>query len=176
MRRAHLLPALPLALFVLGMDAMARPPLPTVPKVDLERYMGEWYVIANIPTSYEKGAHNALETYRLNPDGTINTTFTYRKGSFDGPLKIMKPKGWVRDPESNAAWWMQFFWPLKAEYLIAYLNPDYSQTIVARTKRDYVWIMARTPSIPETDYSRLVQKVAELGYDTAKLERMPQRW
>ena len=176
MRRAHLLPALPLAVLLLGMDAMARPPLPTVPKVDLERYMGEWYVIANIPTSYEKGAFNALETYRLNPDGTIATTFTYRKGSFDGPLKVMKPKGWVRDPESNAAWWMQFFWPLKAEYLIAYLSPDYSQTIVARTKRDYVWIMARTPSIPEADYSQLVEKVAELGYDTAKLERMPQRW
>ena len=155
---------------------MVRPPLPTVPRVDLERYMGEWYVIANIPTSYEKGAFNALESYRLNPDGTIATTFTYRKGSFDGPLKVMKPKGWVRDPESNAAWWMQFFWPLKAEYLIAYLSPDYSQTIVARTKRDYVWIMARTPSIPEADYSHLVGKVAELGYDPAKLQRMPQRW
>jgi len=176
MRRAHLLPALPLALLLLGNDAVSRPPLPTVPKVDLERYMGEWYVIANIPTSYEKGAHNALESFRLNPDGTIASTFTYRKGAFDGPLKVMKPKGWVRDPDSNAAWWMQFFWPLKAEYLIAYLNPEYSQTIVARTKRDYVWIMARTPSIPEADYSRLVEKVAELGYDTAKLERMPQRW
>ncbi len=155
---------------------MPRPPMPTVPKVDLERYMGEWYVIANIPTSYEKEAHNARESYRLNPDGTIATTFTYRKGGFDGPLKTMKPKGWVRDPGSNAAWWMQFFWPLKAEYLIAYLSPDYSQTIVARTKRDYVWIMARTPAISEDDYSHLVEKVSELGYDTAKLQRMPQRW
>jgi apolipoprotein D and lipocalin family protein len=176
MRRARLLPFLPLAVLLLGMETMKLPPVPTVPKVDLERYMGEWYVIANIPTSYEKGAHNALETYRLNPDGTIGTTFTYRKGGFDGPLKVMKPKGWVRDTETNAAWWMQFFWPLKAEYLIAYLSPDYSQTIVARTKRDYVWIMARTPSISEADYSHLVEKVAQLGYDTAKLQRMPQRW
>ncbi len=176
MRRARLLALVPLALAALGLDAAGRPPVPTVPKVDLERYMGEWYVIANIPTSYEKEAHNARESYRLNPDGTIATIFTYRKGSFDGPLKTMRPKGFVRDPESNAAWWMQFFWPLKAEYLIAYLSPDYSQTIVARTKRDYVWIMARTPAIPEADYTNLVEKVAELGYDTAKLLRMPQRW
>ena len=176
MRRAFLLPALPLAFALLGADATAHDPLPTVPKVDLERYMGDWYVIANIPTSWEKGAFNAHETYRLNPDGTIATTFTFRKGGFDGPLKVMKPKSWVRDPESNAAWWMQFFWPLKAEYLIAYLSPDYSQTIVARTKRDYVWIMARTPSISEADYSHLVEKVAELGYDTTKVQRMPQRW
>ena len=176
MRRARLLPFFPLALLLLGTEAVKHPPLPTVPRVDLERYMGDWYVIANIPTSYETEAHNALETYRLNPDGTIGTVFTYRKGSFDGPLKVMKPKGFVRDPETNASWWMQFFWPLKAEYLIAYLNPDYSQTIVARTKRDYVWILARTPSIPEADYSNLVGKVSELGYDTAKLQRMPQRW
>jgi apolipoprotein D and lipocalin family protein len=176
MRQARLLVLLPLGLAALGSDAVPRPPLPTVPKVDLKRYMGEWYVIANIPTSYEKEAHNARESYRLNPDGTIATIFTYRKGGFDGPLKTMKPKGFVRDPESNASWWMQFFWPLKAEYLIAYLSPDYSQTIVARTKRDYVWIMARTPAIPEADYTDLVEKVAELGYDTAKLQRMPQRW
>jgi apolipoprotein D and lipocalin family protein len=176
MRRARVISGLPLALLLLGMDAAAHAPLPTVPKVDLERYMGEWYVIANIPTAWEKGAFNAQETYRLNPDGTIATTFTFRKGGFDGPLKVMKPKSWVRDPESNAAWWMQFFWPLKAEYLIAYLSPDYSQAIVARTKRDYVWIMARAPSISEADYSLLVEKVAELGYDAARLQRMPQRW
>lgn len=176
MRRAGLLALLPLVPLVLGLESVDRPPVPTVAKVDLERYMGEWYVIANIPTTFEQGAHNALESFRLNPDGTIATTVTYRKGGFDGPLKMMRPKGFVRDPETNASWWMQFFWPWKAEYLIAYLSPDYTQTIVARTKRDYVWILARTPAIPESEYARLVDKVGEIGYDTTKLERMPQRW
>ena len=176
MRRAALLFAAPAALLLLGLNSIKREPIPTVAKVDLERFMGDWYVIANIPTSYETGAHNARESYRLNPDGTITGMFTYRKGGFDGPLKTMRPKGFVRDKESNASWWMQFFWPLKAEYLIAYLDPDYSQTIVARTKRDYVWIMARTPEIPEADLAQMVDKVAELGYDTSKLLRVPQRW
>lgn len=175
MKRARLIAFLPLALPLLGMEAMKRPPVPMVAKVDLARYMGDWYVIANIPTTYEEGAHNALETYHLNPDGTIGTLFTCRKGGFDGPLKVMKPKGFIRD-ETNAIWWMQFFWPLKAEYIISYLSPDYSQTIVARTKRDYVWILARTPSISDADYDRLVEKVAEIGYDTSKLEKVPQRW
>ncbi|MGB5735066.1 MAG: lipocalin family protein, partial [Thiohalocapsa sp.] len=48
----------------------------TVAKVDLERFMGDWYVVANIPTFVEKGAHNPVESYALNPDGTIATTFT----------------------------------------------------------------------------------------------------
>jgi len=175
-RRALPIAALPVAILLLGMETMTLPPIPTPPRVDLQRFMGDWYVIANIPTSFEKGAHNAMESYRLNPNGTIATTFTYRKGGFDGPLKTMKPKGFVSDTESNAVWGMQFFWPFRSEYLIAYVSPDYDQTIIARTKRDYVWIMARSPAIPEADYTRLVEKVAELGYDISKLQRVPQRW
>lgn len=37
-------------------------PLATVPAVDLNRFMGDWYVIACIPTFIEKGAHNAIES------------------------------------------------------------------------------------------------------------------
>jgi apolipoprotein D and lipocalin family protein len=152
------------------------PSLPVVERVDLERFMGDWYVIANIPTSAEEGAHNAVESYRLDDDGTIATTFTFRDGSFDGPERVMRPRGFVRDRNSNAVWGMQFFWPIKAEYLIAHVDADYTETIIARSRRDYVWIMARTPQIPEADYERLRRKVADLGYDTAQLQKVPQRW
>lgn len=174
MRRGRLA-LLPLALLLLGLESVRLPPIPTVSSVDLPRFMGRWYVIANIPTNFEKGAHNSVESYTLNEDGTIATLFTCRKDSFDGELKTMKPKAFVRDA-SNARWGMQFVWPLKAEHLIAYVSPDYSQTIVARTKRDYVWIMARTPEIPDSDFEVLVARVADLGYDSSKLQRVPQRW
>jgi len=152
------------------------PSLPVAERVDIERFMGDWYVIANIPTRAEEGAHNAVESYRLDRDGSIATTFTFREGSFDGPERVMRPRGFVRDRSSNAVWGMQFFWPIKAEYLIAHVDPDYTETIVARSRRDYVWIMARTPQIPDADYERLRRKVADLGYDTAKLQKVPQRW
>ena len=152
------------------------PAIPVAERVDIERFMGDWYVIANIPTSMEKGAHNAVESYRRDADGSIATTFTYRDGAFDGPEKVMRPRGFVRDHESNAIWGMQFVWPIKAEYLVAHVDADYTETIIARSRRDYVWIMARTPQIPEADYERLARKVAELGYDVSKLERVPQRW
>jgi apolipoprotein D and lipocalin family protein len=86
----------------------------TVPSVDLNRFMGDWYVIANIPTFIEKEAYNAVESYRLAEDGTIETTFKFNKGGFDGPLKTYNPRGYVRDEKSNAVWGMQFFWPFKA--------------------------------------------------------------
>jgi apolipoprotein D and lipocalin family protein len=167
---------LPAVLWLAGCQSTARPPLVTVPAVDLKRYMGEWYVIANIPTFIEKGAHNAIESYRMDADGTIAVTFTFRDGAFDGELKKYTPRGFVRDDPSNAIWGMRFIWPLKADFRITYLAEDYSQTIISREKRDYVWIMARTPTIPEPDYQRLLKIVGEQGYDVKQVQRVPQQW
>jgi apolipoprotein D and lipocalin family protein len=162
------------ALLIAGCQSPA--PMPTVERVDLARFMGDWYVIASIPTFIERDAYNAVESYRLEADGTIATTFTFRAGAFDGEEKRYTPRGFVLEPSSNARWGMQFVWPIKADFRIVYLAPDYSQTVVAREKRDYVWIMARTPQIPEADYQRLVALAVSLGYDAARIRKVPQRW
>jgi apolipoprotein D and lipocalin family protein len=150
-------------------------PITTVSAVDLERFMGEWYVIASIPTFFEKEAFNALEHYQLDPDGTVATRFTFNKGSFDGPRKEYNSRGFVREGSGNAVWGMQFVWPFKAEYRIIYLSEDYSQTVIGRTKRDYVWVMARTPSIPQSDYARILEFIARVGYDVGQLRSVPQQ-
>ena len=151
------------------------PPIETVDSVNIERFMGDWYVIAAIPTFIEKDAYNAIESYRLAKDGSIETTFKFNKGAFDGPLKVYRPRGFIQDTQSNAVWGMQFFWPFKAEYRIIYLTEDYSQTVIGRTKRDYVWIMARTPVIPEDDYDRILDFLKDEGYDLSKLRKIPQQ-
>jgi apolipoprotein D and lipocalin family protein len=168
--------ALLLALAAALTGCAAPAPLPTEERVDLARFMGDWYVIAAIPTFLEKDAYNAVESYRLERDGTIATTFTFRAGSFAGEEKRYEPRGFVFDRTSNAHWGMQFVWPVKAEYRIAYVAPDYNHTIVGRTKRDYVWIMARTPVIPDAEYQSLVDRVAALGYDVTQLRKVPQQW
>lgn len=152
------------------------PELATVKYVDLDRFMGDWYVIANIPTFVEKGAHNAIENYSMNDDGTIATRFTFRKDGFDGKEKEHNPKGFVTDTESNAIWGMRFVWPIKADYRIIYLEEDYSVTVVGRNKRDYVWIMARDPQISDQTYDELVDFIVSNGYDASKLQRVPQQW
>lgn len=147
--------------------------VPTANKIDLPRFMGDWYVLASIPTYLERDAFNAVESYRLNPDGSIATTFTFNKGSIEGPRKQLTPTGLVKDTVTNAEWRMRFYWVVRAEYLINWVNEDYTQTIIARNKRDYVWIMARTPRIPEAEYEALVNRVHRLGYDALKLRRVP---
>jgi apolipoprotein D and lipocalin family protein len=79
----------------------------------------------------------------------------------------------VIENTGNALWGMQFIWPIKAEYRIAYLNDDYTQTVIARNARDYVWIMARTPSISDTEYAKLTSFISNLGYDLSKLRKVP---
>jgi apolipoprotein D and lipocalin family protein len=148
-------------------------PIHTVEKVDLERFMGNWYVIASIPTFIEKDAFNAMESYRLDDDGTVATTFRFNKGGDDGPLKEYNPRGFIRDKQSNAVWDMQFVWPFKAEYRIIFLSDDYSKTVIGRSKRDYVWIMARDNSIPDEDFNRISDFLIDQGYDISKLRRVP---
>ena len=152
------------------------PEMKTVNYVDIERFMGDWYVIANIPTFVEKGAHNAVETYALNDDGTIATTFRFRKDGFDGKQKEYNPKGFIRDYTSNALWGMQFIWPFKGDYRIVYVADDYSTTVIGRQKRDYVWIMAREPAIDEESYNDLIDFVESIGYDRSAIKRIPQSW
>jgi apolipoprotein D and lipocalin family protein len=138
--------------------------------------MGDWYVIANIPTFIETEAFNAMESYKLNKDGTIATTFTFQEGGFDGEQKTYHPTGYVLDQESNAVWGMQFLWPFKADYRIVFVDSNYSHTIIGRIKRDYVWIMSRAPAIPEEDYQRLLEIISEQGYDLTQIKMVPQRW
>lgn len=169
-------PVLAFVSIIAGCSTMPEKPMETVSYVDIERFMGDWYVIANIPTALEKGAHNAIESYRLADDGTIDTEFIFRQGSFDGAEKRYTPKGFIRNTSTNAEWGMRFIWPFKAEYLIVYLNDDYTHTVIGRSKRDYVWIMSRTPEIEDSDYKRILSFVAERGYDPELIKKVPQRW
>lgn len=150
-----------------------KPSITTAAPVDVARFMGDWYVIAHIPSFPERDAYAAVESYARRPDGRIQTTFRFRKGALDGPEKTMHPVGTVRPDGGGAVWGMQFVWPIQAEYVIAWVDTDYRQTIVGRSKRDYVWLMARTPRIPEADYQARVRQIEALGYDVSKLRRVP---
>lgn len=164
-------------LAALGLAACAsHPPLPTEPYVDLEAFMGDWYVHGQVPASSEKDGYNGVESYALRGGNKVLTTYAFRDGGFDGPVEVMNPTGRVKDDGTNAEWSMRFYWLFAAEYLIAYLSEDGKDTIIARTKRDYAWIMSRDPEIADERYDALVARVVALGYPPEKIRRMPQRW
>ena len=69
---------------------------------------------------------------------------------------------------------MQFLWPFKAAYLIVYLDQDYQKTIIGVPDRNNLWIMSRDPQMSEAEYQRMLSYAASLGYDVAKVKRVPQ--
>ena len=162
-----------MSFLVAGCASTYETPVPRAKDVDLKRFMGKWYVIANIPTFIEKGAHNAVESYAMNEDGTIATTFSFNKNSFSGEKKVYRPTGFVSEHDASE-WGMQFIWPFKAEYIVAYLSHDYQQTIIARNARDYVWIMARTPHLDKDTYQDLIKRCVAMGYKEELILKIPQ--
>jgi len=152
------------------------PELPTAESVDLDRFMGLWYVQGYTPILVDKEAHNAVEHYRHAGDGKIETTYQFRKGGFDGELKTYTPKGQVVNTVSNSEWTMQFIWPFKAQYLIYYVAEDYSTTIIAHPNRKNAWIMNRSPEIDESVYDDMIQKLIDEGFDKSSILKVPHDW
>lgn len=148
---------------------------PRAESVDLDRYMGDWYVIAHIPPSTVEDSYDNLERYRRVGPDRIDIDFTYRDGGFDAELETLESSGRVVDGTGGAVWAVQFVWPFRSEYTIIHVDPGYRHAVVGRSKRDWVWILARTPSIDEATYRSLVESVAAAGYDPDDLRRVPQR-
>lgn len=158
-----------------GCSVMPPEDFPRADRVDLDRFVGTWFVIAHIPPDATSDAWNAVERYERDESDRIRTVFTYRDGGFDGESERMEMTGFVQPGTNNAIWAMQPFWPLRLENTISYVDADYRTTIVARSKRDWVWIMARTPDIEEGVYRELVTRVEELGYEPERLREVPQQ-
>ena len=149
------------------------PPLKIVEKLEIPRFMGKWYVIANIPTFIEKGANNATESYSLEKDGSIAITFRYNKDAIDGPIKEYHPKAFIYDVASNAEWRVQFLWPFLADYLVIDLADDYSFTVIGVPSRNYLWIMARSSELEPKIYQEILRRIAAQGYDISKIQKVP---
>ena len=151
-------------------------PLKTVSKVEIERFMGDWYVIANIPTFLEKNATNAIESYRLDDKGNIDATFSFYQNNPNGKKKVYNPKGFIYNSTTNAEWRMQFLWPFKMPFLIIDLDDKYSYTVIGIPSRNYVWIMARKPELPEKTYQSILKNLEVVGYDISRIYKVPQVW
>jgi apolipoprotein D and lipocalin family protein len=164
-----------LASLTLGCSCMKQPLRP-VPQVDLQRYVGDWYVIANIPYFAERNCLDSIESYALRADGKIDNWFTCRQGSFDAPMKRkVNAIATVRDKLSNAVWRVDFFKVVSVQYFILDLDPAYQWVMVGHPSRRYGWIMARTNTLDESTYQSILRRTSDQGYDPAKFQKVPQR-
>jgi len=152
----------------------AAPPLAVVPGVDLTRYAGKWYEIAKYPNRFQRGCVGATAEYTLSDDGTRVDVVNRCRDTDSGKERSVRGKARVVDPATNAKLSVTFFWPFSGDYWILALGAEYEYAVVGTPDRNYLWFLARTPSIGDDLYGRLVDLARERGFDPARIERSAQ--
>lgn len=160
---------------VLASRAQAREPeLVSKATVDLDRYMGRWWVIGNIPYFAERGKIASADVYALLPDGKIDNVFVYRK-AFDKPEKRMNALATVVPGSNNTRWKIAFFGGLlKADYLILEVAPDYSWALIGQPSGKLAWVFSREQRMDDAQFDALREKFAAYGYRPGDIKRVPQ--
>lgn len=156
-------------------DRLGLPPLRTVPRVDLERYLGTWYEIAAFPQRFQRGCTATTATYALRGDGDIDVVNRCRKDSPDGPEKVARGRARVVDRSTNAKLEVSFFRPFWGDYWIVELGDDYGHAVVGHPSRDYLWILAREPEMSPALYASILDRLSAQGYETGRLVRTVHR-
>lgn len=163
-----MLPALCLAGLAAGADA----PLPTVPQVDLARYVGRWYEIARLPNRFQRQC--AADTQAQYRQDGHRIEVINRCRTADGVMDDVRGHAKVVPESGNARLRVTFFWPFYGDYWILALDEGYTEVLVGAPDRRYAWVLAREPQLPESRLQALLDRAAALGFDRGAFQRTPQ--
>jgi apolipoprotein D and lipocalin family protein len=167
--------ALTLLVALAGCNTAARrDPLPSAGTIDLDRFLGEWYVIASVPTILDHQPYNGVEVYER-ADRGIQVTYTFNSSSPTGDLKTVNARAMIDNPGINTHWTFYYTWPIAEDYRVLYLEPDYSVAVFGKTDRTKARILARERQIDRALYSDIILHLQDLGYNVGKIRIIPQQ-
>jgi apolipoprotein D and lipocalin family protein len=147
----------------------------TVSSVDLNKYLGKWYEIARFDRSFEKGLAGVTATYSLRKDGKIKVLNEGYKNSLKGRHKVAVGKAFAPDPKDLSKLKVSFFLNFYADYLIMELDQvNYQYAMVGSNSDSFLWILSRTPSLPDNVYNLLLEKAKKRGYAVEGLFKVVQ--
>lgn len=161
----------------LSLHCSAQTALTTVPSVDVPRYMGVWYEIAKFPNRFQKMcASNTSAQYSARTDGTVSV----RNRCTDADGKISEVEGQARQignatsPRLEVRFapaWLSFLPFVWGDYWVIDLDADYQLVAVSEPKREFLWVLSRTPTVNAKAYDELLARLRANSLDTSKLER-----
>lgn len=145
----------------------------TVSNLDVNRFMGSWYEIARYEHSFEKGMTHVKANYSLLSDGTIRVL---NSGMKNGKKKEIEGKARKKkDSNSNSKLEVSFFLWFYSDYFVFELDDNYQYAVIGSSSDKYLWILSRTPQLPQSTINDLLIKIKKRGYDTSKLYFVPQK-
>ena len=159
-------------------SSLKNPP-PTAATVDISRYTGRWYEIARLPMPFQKADESAIAEYGLLPNGTlsVHNIATRPDGTqhdIHGYAEILNAPENTKLAVHFSTWFAPFIpIPKQGNYWILHVDEDYQQAIVGTPDRKYLWILARTPVIPDHQFQDLAKFSEKLGFDLSRLIRDP---
>ena len=148
-------------------------PLKPVAHVDLDRYMGRWYIIANIPYFAERGNVAPHVLYTRRKDGLIDDLYTARD-AFDKPEFTKDGLIEVTDTVHFAEGRITFLPPLWQDYAVLYLDDDYRYTVIGHPSRNFCWVFARQPDVTPEQYDKMIAALAANRFDVSRVLKIPQ--
>ncbi len=139
-----------------------------VDKFNVNQYMGTWYEIARMDFRFERNLDNTSAQYQLDKNRNVrvlNSGYNFIKKKWTKADALAKFRG---DP-NVAALKVSFFGPFYSGYNVVALDEQYQYALIAGKNLDYLWILSRTKSIPDSTKANYLQIASEIGFDTTKL-------
>lgn len=144
--------------------------IPVVKNFKLDNYLGTWYEIARLPNRFEKDLHKVTANYQFKDDGgvqVINRGFNIKTKEWEEA----EGKAYFIGNDSVGALKVSFFGPFYGGYNIIELDEtNYQYALVAGPKREYLWLLARSPDLDRSIIESLVASAKEKGFPVDKLE------
>jgi apolipoprotein D and lipocalin family protein len=140
--------------------------LQTVEKVDIDKYAGKWYEIANYPPRFQKGCSCTTAEYAITGKRFIRVTNECKVGN---KFKKISGKAFIIRGSNNAKLKVRFFWPFSGKYWIIDLDDNYQWAVVSNPSRKYLWILSRKPSMENDTFIEIIARIKNQGFDTSKL-------
>ncbi|MCU7554584.1 lipocalin family protein [Alteromonas sp. ASW11-19] len=139
-----------------------------VTSFELPRYLGKWYEIARLPHSFEEGLSHVTAEYRPREEGGITVTnrgFNQAESAWEEA----NGKAFFVNDSNTGHLKVSFFGPFYASYIVMQLDDNYQHALVTGPDKDYLWILSRTPQLPEPVVQELVAFAAQKGYPVDEL-------
>jgi apolipoprotein D and lipocalin family protein len=156
-----------LTLACLHPPALAETPVASVARVDLNRYAGKWFEIASFPMYFQRDCvGDTTAEYALATDGSVSVTNRCRT---DSGFDEAEGKATVVEGSNNARLKVSFFWPFRSDYWVIGLDADYRWAVVGNPNRRFLWVLSRTPQLPQEMLDAALKAAADQGYDLKQL-------
>jgi apolipoprotein D and lipocalin family protein len=138
--------------------------------------MGTWYEIAKYPNRFQKKCVSETKAeYLLQAGGAVQVINRCRRENGDvdeavGEARQIDPSTSAKLKVRFAPAWLSLLPFVWGDYWVVDLDERYQLVAVAEPKREYLWVLSRTPKVEPSDYEALLGRLKAQGFDLSRLE------